>query len=180
MQLKGHHNNIQTAYDTLASQFHALQNEKGAMEAHHLAQIEGWRHELEAKQIQFEEARAQVMQPRELDKLRKQLLEELETPTREKIRAYECEIEESVERYTQAVRDLESLRTQHDIEVARLLKELEYQRIDHGQELAIARKELEVAEQTAATKAHELRNFEAECRENLQVRANNAALAADK
>ena len=55
------------------------------MEAHHLAQIEGWRHELEAKQIQFEEARAQVMQPRELDKLRKQLLEELETLTREKL-----------------------------------------------------------------------------------------------
>lgn len=179
MQLKGHHNNIQTAYDTLASQFHALQNEKGAMEAHHLAQIEGWRHELEAKQGQFEEARAQVMQPRELDKLRKQLLEELETPTREKIRAYECEIEESVERYTQAVRDLESLRTQHDIEVARLLKELEYQRIDHGQELAIARKELEMAEQTAATKATRIEDLEAECRENLQVRANNAALAAD-
>ena len=38
---------------------------------------------------------------------------------------------------------------------------------------------IEVAEQTAATKATRIEELEAECRENLQVRANNAALAAD-
>ena len=36
-----------------------------------------------------------------------------------------------------------------------------------------------MAEQTAATKATRIEELEAECRENLQVRANNAALAAD-
>jgi hypothetical protein len=57
------------------------------MEDHYKQQIEGWRRELDSKHQQFEEARAQIMQPRELEKLRRQLMEELETPTRERLQA---------------------------------------------------------------------------------------------
>ena len=74
-ELKGHHGNTQAAYDSLASQYQHLQNDRNAMEAHYQQQIEGWRRELDSKHRQFEEARAQIMQPRELEKLRTQLME---------------------------------------------------------------------------------------------------------
>lgn len=149
------------------------------MEAHYQQQIEGWRRELDSKHGQFEEARAQIMQPRELEKLRKQLMEELETPTREKLQAYERDVEESNDKYMQAVRDMETLRTQHDIEVARLLKENEYQKMDHAQELAMIRKESEMAEEDVRVKSRQIESLQDEVRDHLQVKANNAALGAD-
>ena len=149
------------------------------MEAHYQQQIEGWRRELDAKHRQFEEARAQIMQPRELEKLRKQLMEELEAPTREKLQAYEREVEESNDKYVQAIRDVETLRTQHEIEVAKLLKENEYQKMDHAQELAMVRKETEVAEEDIRVKSRQIEALQDEIRDHLQVKANNAALAAD-
>ena len=97
-QLKTHHTKIQTAYDSLASQYHDLTNEKNDMERFYKEQVETWRGDLELKHAQFEEARAQIMQPRELDTLRKQLMEEIETPARAKLHAYEAEIEEQTER----------------------------------------------------------------------------------
>ena len=63
------------------------------MERFYKEQVETWRADLELKHAQFEESRAQIMQPRELDTLRKQLMEEIETPTRAKLHAYEAEIE---------------------------------------------------------------------------------------
>ena len=56
------------------------------MERFYKEQVETWRGDLELKHAQFEEARAQIMQPRELDTLRKQLMEEIETPARAKLR----------------------------------------------------------------------------------------------
>lgn len=149
------------------------------MEAHYQQQIEGWRRELDSKHRQFEEARAQIMQPRELEKLRQRLMEELEAPTREKLQACERDMEESNDKYMQAVRDLETLRTQHDIEVARLLKENEYQKMDHAQELAMIRKESEMAEEDITVKSRQIEALQDEVRDHLQVKANNAALAAD-
>ena len=110
------------------------------MERFYKEQVETWRGDLELKHAQFEEARAQIMQPRELDTLRKQLMEEIETPARAKLHAYEAEIEEQTERYTQAVRDLETLRTAHDVEVARLLKDNEYQRMEHAQRASMMKR----------------------------------------
>ena len=40
------------------------------MERFYKEQVETWRGDLELKHAQFEEARAQIMQPRELDTLR--------------------------------------------------------------------------------------------------------------
>ncbi len=178
-ELKRHHINIQTAYDSLAARYLELQSEKSAIESQHVDQVERWRHELESKHSQFEEARAQIMKPRELEKLRKQLIEEIERPTREKLLSYEQELDESAEKYSQAVRDLETLRTQHDIEVARLLKESEYRKIDHAQEIAMIRKELEMSDETVAAKVQQIDALQAEICEQLQLKANNTALEAE-
>ena len=59
-QLKAHHKKIQTAYDSLASQYHDLTNEKNDMERFYKEQVETWRGDLELKHAQFEEARAGV------------------------------------------------------------------------------------------------------------------------
>ena len=178
-ELKRHHINIQTAYDSLAARYLELQSEKSAIESQHEDQVERWRHELESKHSQFEEARAQIMKPRELEKLRKQLIEEIERPTREKLLSYEQELDESAEKYSQAVRDLEILRTQHEIEVARLLKENEYRKIDHAQEITMIRKELEMSDETVAAKVQQIDALQAEICEQLQLKANNTALEAE-
>jgi len=153
-----------------------LSNEKNDMESFYKDQVETWRNELELKHAQFEEARAQIMQPRELDELRKQLMEEIETPTRAKLRAYEIEIEEGAEKYTQAVRDLETLRTQHDVEVARLLKENEYQRMEYAQKISMVRKELECAEEELAQSSRDNDALRVEVRDLLALKSENGRL----
>ena len=173
-QLKAHHKKIQTAYDSLASQYHDLTNEKNDMERFYKEQVETWRGDLELKHAQFEEARAQIMQPRELDTLRKQLMEEIETPARAKLHAYEAEIEEQTERYTQAVRDLETLRTAHDVEVARLLKDNEYQRMEHAQAASMLRKEVRAAEEALDAKTRDQESLEAEVRKEADSAAEKA------
>ena len=173
-QLKAHHKKIQTAYDSLASQYHDLTNEKNDMERFYKEQVETWRGDLELKHAQFEEARAQIMQPRELDMLRKQLMEEIETPARAKLHAYEAEIEEQTERYTQAVRDLETLRTAHDVEVARLLKDNEYQRMEHAQAASMLRKEVRAAEEALDAKTRDQESLEADVRKEADSAAEKA------
>ena len=106
-------------------------------------------------------------------------MEELETPTREKLSAYEREVEGANDKYMQAVRDLETLRTRHDIEVARLLKENEYQKMDAAQELAMLRKEMEIGSEDVTSKSRQIEALHEELGEHLQVKANNAALTAD-
>ena len=149
------------------------------MERFYKEQVETWRGDLELKHAQFEEARAQIMQPRELDTLRKQLMEEIETPARAKLHAYEAEIEEQTERYTQAVRDLETLRTAHDVEVARLLKDNEYQRMEHAQRASMMKKETQALEEALDAKARDQETLEAELREMAELKARNASLAND-
>ncbi len=149
------------------------------MERFYKEQVETWRGDLELKHAQFEEARAQIMQPRELDTLRKQLMEEIETPARAKLHAYEAEIEEQTERYTQAVRDLETLRTAHDVEVARLLKDNEYQRMEHAQRASMMKKETQALEEALDAKARDQETLEAELRETAELKARNASLAND-
>ena len=173
-QLKAQHTKIQTAYDSLASQYYDLTNEKNDMERFYKEQVETWRGDLELKHAQFEEARAQIMQPRELDMLRKQLMEEIETPARAKLHAYEAEIEEQTERYTQAVRDLETLRTAHDVEVARLLKDNEYQRMEHAQAASMLRKEVRAAEEALDAKTRDQESLEAEGRKEADSAAEKA------
>ena len=173
-QLKAQHTKIQTAYDSLASQYYDLTNEKNDMERFYKEQVETWRGDLELKHAQFEEARAQIMQPRELDMLRKQLMEEIETPARAKLHAYEAEIEEQTERYTQAVRDLETLRTAHDVEVARLLKDNEYQRMEHAQAASMLRKEVRAAEEALDAKTRDQESLEAEVRKEADSAAEKA------
>ena len=173
-QLKAQHTKIQTAYDSLASQYYDLTNEKNDMERFYKEQVETWRGDLELKHAQFEEARAQIMQPRELDTLRKQLMEEIETPARAKLHAYEAEIEEQTERYTQAVRDLETLRTAHDVEVARLLKDNEYQRMEHAQAASMLRKEVRAAEEALDAKTRDQESLEADVRKEADSAAEKA------
>ena len=173
-QLKAQHTKIQTAYDSLASQYYDLTNEKNDMERFYKEQVETWRGDLELKHAQFEEARAQIMQPRELDMLRKQLMEEIETPARAKLHAYEAEIEEQTERYTQAVRDLETLRTAHDVEVARLLKDNEYQRMEHAQAASMLRKEVRAAEEALDAKTRDQESLEADVRKEADSAAEKA------
>ena len=144
------------------------------MERFYKEQVETWRGDLELKHAQFEEARAQIMQPRELDTLRKQLMEEIETPARAKLHAYEAEIEEQTERYTQAVRDLETLRTAHDVEVARLLKDNEYQRMEHAQAASMLRKEVRAAEEALDAKTRDQESLEAEVRKEADSAAEKA------
>ena len=150
------------------------------MERFYKEQVETWRGDLELKHAQFEEARAQIMQPRELDTLRKQLMEEIETPARAKLHAYEAEIEEQTERYTQAVRDLEPRCARaHDVEVARLLKDNEYQRMEHAQRASMMKKETQALEEALDAKARDQETLEAELREMAELKARNASLAND-
>ena len=84
------------------------------------------------KRQQFEDAHNCILRPRELEKLRQQLLEELELPTREVMKDLHDEVENATQGYALAVSDLRTLRSQYDIEVARLLGENESLRCDHS------------------------------------------------
>ena len=178
-QLKTHHTKIQTAYDALASQYHDLSSEKSELESYYDGQIEQWRADLEQKQAEFEEARGQIMQPRELDMLRKKLMEEIEIPTRQKLHAYEQEIEDGSEKYTQAVRDLETLRTIHDVEVAKLLKDSEYQKMDYSSEINMLKKELALCEEALAMKTRENESFAACANDLVNVKARCESLSGE-
>ena len=76
-------------------------------EMHYQQQMEGWRMQLDEKHRQFEEARAQIMQPKELEKLRRQLMDELEAPTREKLQAFEREADLAHDKFLVCQRELE-------------------------------------------------------------------------
>ena len=179
LQLNTHHTKIQTAYDSLAAQYHELSNEKNEMDAYYKSQIDEWRANLEQKHSEFEEARAQIMQPRELDLLRKKLMEEIENPTRQKLHAYELEIEEGAEKFTQAVRDLETLRTHHDVEVAKLLKDAEYAKMDFNGEITMLRKELSLVEESLAMKSRENDSYHGLSHELSIVQARCEALSVE-
>ena len=77
------------------------------------------------------------------------------------------------------MRDLETLRTAHDVEVARLLKDNEYQRMEHAQRASMMKKETQVLEEALDAKARDQETLEAELREMAELKARNASLAND-
>ena len=126
---------LRSAYEELAASFEQLRLESEAREALYVEQINSWRGEVDSKHAQYEEAYSQVLRPEELEKLRKHLVEEIEVPTRVVIYELQCELDDAVRVYANAVADLDALRTLHDVEIARLLKEMESQKIEHAKEI---------------------------------------------
>ena len=129
------------------------------------------------KRQQFEDAHNCILRPRELEKLRQQLLEELELPTREVMKDLHDEVENATQGYALAVSDLRTLRSQYDIEVARLLGENESLRRDHSTELHILQRESRIMEENYRMRTQEMTDMQAQLRDRALVPTHDYALS---
>ena len=77
------------------------------------------------------------------------------------------------------MRDLETLRTAHDVEVARLLKDNEYARMEHAQRASMWKKETQALEEALDAKGKDCEALEAEVRETAELKARCASLATE-
>ena len=180
MQLKSQEEgHVCSAYEELAESFEELRAESEAREAGFLEQINHWRREVDVKHSQYEEAHSQVLQPDELEKLRKHIVEEIEVPTRVIVQELQCEMDEAVSVYAKAVADLDALRTHHHVEVARLLQENEYQKIEHAKEIDTLRSELNIYEENLRLKSEEAAALKANVTKHLHISFQNRTLASD-
>jgi hypothetical protein len=180
MQLKSQEEgHVCSAYEELAESFEELRAESEAREAGFLEQINHWRREVDVKHAQYEEAHSQVLQPDELEKLRKHIVEEIEVPTRVLVQELQCEMDEAVSVYAKAVADLDALRTHHHVEVARLLQENEYQKIEHAKEIDTLRSELNIYEENLRLKSEEAAALKANVTKHLHISFQNRTLASD-
>ena len=170
---------LRSAYEELAASFEQLRLESEAREALYVEQINSWRGEVDSKHAQYEEAYSQVLRPEELEKLRNHLVEEIEVPTRVVIYELQCELDDAVRVYDNAVADLDALRTLHDVEIARLLKEMESQKIEHAKEIDTMREEFNAHEENLKLKSEEVAALRADAANQLHILAQNRAVASD-
>jgi hypothetical protein len=168
---------MRLAYSVLSAEYESIRADSHAAEVLFEEHAAISRKEIEMRRQQFEEANKCILRPQEIEKLRQQLLEELELPTREAMNELEYEVEDATQSYAKAVRALRSLRAQHDVEVARLLSENESLRRDHSQELRVLHKELRVMEDILKFKSQEVKQLEKQLRDSTHVLARDDALA---
>eukprot|EP00879_Flechtneria_rotunda_P019353 GHRR01020325.1.p1 GENE.GHRR01020325.1~~GHRR01020325.1.p1 ORF type:complete len:338 (+),score=117.71 GHRR01020325.1:326-1339(+) len=124
VELVARHRQLEVKHDSLGQ-------ERVSVERQYQQLCESWRAELEEKQRQFEQARAQILEPRDLDLLRVQLLEEVEAPFRAKCDALSNEAEAAQRQFVQLRRQHEAL--QNKVHNQEQLKqgELELLRAEH-------------------------------------------------
>eukprot|EP00958_Prasinococcus_capsulatus_P026518 scaffold4851_cov428-Prasinococcus_capsulatus_cf.AAC.18 len=91
-ELKKLHLSLSGAHKELLKAHESLEKERISVEEEHRSLCDGWRKELEEKQQAMEEISQQMMQPHEVEKLRMELLRELEAPYRSKTMAMEEEL----------------------------------------------------------------------------------------
>ena len=170
---------MRSAYSVLSAEYESIRADSHAAEVLFEEHAAISRKEIELRRQQFEEAHKCILRPQEMQKLRQQLLEELELPTRKAMNELEYEVEDATQSYAKAVRALRSLRAQHDVEVARLLSENESLRRDHSQELRVLHKELRVMEDIIQLKSQEVKQLENQLRDSTHVLARDDALATE-
>eukprot|EP00882_Tetradesmus_deserticola_P033425 GHRQ01038186.1.p1 GENE.GHRQ01038186.1~~GHRQ01038186.1.p1 ORF type:complete len:279 (+),score=130.37 GHRQ01038186.1:234-1070(+) len=107
--LKAIHLALVTSHRKLEGNYEALRQERVSVEQQYQQLCESWRAELEEKQRQFEQARAQILEPRDLDLLRLQLLEEVEAPLKAKCEVIAREAEAAQKQFVQLRREHEAL-----------------------------------------------------------------------
>eukprot|EP00882_Tetradesmus_deserticola_P008359 GHRQ01008816.1.p1 GENE.GHRQ01008816.1~~GHRQ01008816.1.p1 ORF type:complete len:202 (+),score=73.27 GHRQ01008816.1:733-1338(+) len=107
--LKAIHLTLVTSHRKLEGGYEALRQERVSVEQQYQQLCESWRAELEEKQRQFEQARAQILEPRDLDLLRLQLLEEVEAPLKAKCEVIAREAEAAQKQFVQLRREHETL-----------------------------------------------------------------------
>eukprot|EP00877_Chromochloris_zofingiensis_P010626 jgi/Chrzof1/5817/Cz16g16270.t1 len=111
--LKALHLQLGSVNKQLSTNFDALHRERVSVEQQYQQLCESWRAELEEKQKQFEQARSQMLQPRDVDVLRVQLLEEIEGPFKAKCDMLAQEAEAAQEQFVRLRREHESLQATH-------------------------------------------------------------------
>ncbi|KAK3241682.1 hypothetical protein CYMTET_48579 [Cymbomonas tetramitiformis] len=134
--LKNMHLNVSENYQQLQEKYTKLYDERVSVENHYQQLCQSWRDELERKQKDFEEAKSQIMQPRELDLLRLRLMEELEAPQREKCQTLEKEAEAASQKYAEARREQELLRTDVQSMAAKHANEVAYLKTENESALS--------------------------------------------
>ncbi|WIA21513.1 hypothetical protein OEZ85_000716 [Tetradesmus obliquus] len=107
--LKAIHLALVTSHRKLEGSYESLRQERVSVEQQYQQLCESWRAELDEKQRQFEQARAQILEPRDLDLLRVQLLEEVEAPYKAKCEAIVKEAEAAQKQFVQLRREHEAL-----------------------------------------------------------------------
>eukprot|EP00775_Hariotina_reticulata_P003829 gene3829-4086_t len=196
-KLKLIHLGLITRHKKLEIDFDKLKQERVAVEQQYQKLCDSWRSELEEKQHQFEQARAQVLQPRDLDLLRLQLLEEVEAPFKTKCQALAQEAEAAQKQYVDLRREHEalqnSIRTQEAVEL-RHAKEAAVVDKEHiavrlerrSQQQQVAVQELQVLVDSLTRKNRHLtqelleagRSHESTHSQLMQLQAHNTALAS--
>eukprot|EP00878_Enallax_costatus_P029398 GHUV01031874.1.p1 GENE.GHUV01031874.1~~GHUV01031874.1.p1 ORF type:complete len:407 (+),score=149.79 GHUV01031874.1:549-1769(+) len=118
--LKGLHLTLVTSHRKLELEHEQLKQERVSVEQQYQQLCESWRAELEEKQQQFEQATARILEPRDLDLLKVQLLEEVEAPFKAKCEAIAKEAEAAQKQFVQLRREHEAL--QNSIRSQELLR----------------------------------------------------------
>lgn len=147
--LKAIHLGLLNNYKQLESSHHSLKQERVAVEQQYQQLCEAWKAELDEKQRQFEQARAQILEPSDLGLLRAQLLEEVEAPYKAKCEAIAKEAESAQRQYVQLRREHEALQNRinsQEIQQRSELNELRAQQAAVQQTLSSKLDTLEAAQ----------------------------------
>eukprot|EP00798_Chlamydomonas_sp_ICE-L_P010798 gene10798-16947_t len=126
--LKTLHLQATQANKQLQARYNVLSEERVNVERQYQSLCESWRVELEEKQHQFEQARAQILGPRDLELIKVKVIEEIEQPYKNKCEAIAKEAESAQHNFVRQRRDFEELqasykglevRSQTDVEALR-------------------------------------------------------------
>uniref|UniRef100_A0A7S0ULS0 Uncharacterized protein n=1 Tax=Polytomella parva TaxID=51329 RepID=A0A7S0ULS0_9CHLO len=136
--LRGNFNTLKKEYicldnnnKKLQSKYDALIEEKKSMEKQYQSVCQSWKVELDEKTKQFEEAKAQILAPRDIELLKIKLMEDIEGPYKSKITTLEEEL--SVARKTQLKEKRAHDQLKNEIQTLELRQRQkdEQSRIDH-------------------------------------------------
>eukprot|EP00873_Tetraselmis_striata_P041215 jgi/Tetstr1/461479/TSEL_006585.t1 len=168
--LKEIHLGVQEANQKLQQRYNSLYQERVEVERQYQQLCESWRLELEQKQKQFDEARKQIMQPRDLELLRLKMLEEVEAPFKQKCHALAKEAEAGQEAFVRLRREHEKLRNEMGASASRHQEKVDELHIEHEKQLRDVREQLvqlkassvprSEVEKKVATLRHEANNQE--------------------
>ena len=90
---------MRSAYSVLSAEYESIRADSHAAEVLFEEHAAISRKEIELRRQQFEEAHKGILRPQEMQKLRQQLLEELELPTRKAMNELEYEVEDATQSY---------------------------------------------------------------------------------
>ncbi|MEW5312127.1 MAG: hypothetical protein WDW38_003777 [Sanguina aurantia] len=107
--LKSIHVQLNNTHGQLQAKHSALYEERINVERQYQSLCESWRMELEEKQKQFDSVKAQLLQPRDLELLKLQMLQEVEEPWERKCEMLAREAETSQESFVRVRRAYEEV-----------------------------------------------------------------------